>query len=271
MISVTYKKFLLFLLAYGTISYLLIAQERYPEFYDYGNKEKIAIVRLSVRPENSFAEETFKVLKVYAKKWGYDIFNYEYLINETRLPYWNKVSALLKHLGDGRYNWLVWLDDDVVITDHKKPLTFFIENAGENKDFITTADALDTCLLDTGIMFFRNIEWSKRFLEETWETGPKIDRLIRSFHEQDTMKHLLLNNPDYASRTKIYQLPELQAILPAECRWHHINTNNGKDSKELYKWKPGVFCAQLVGWKSDGPRKKLALKLIKDLNLLAAS
>ncbi len=243
-----------------------IGTQQEPVFYDYGNKAGIAIVRLSVRPQHSFADETFKVLKAYASAWGYDLFNYEYLLDNTRLPYWNKVSALLQHINDQKYQWLVWLDDDVVITDHEKPLTYFIEMAGAGKDFITTADALDNCLLDTGIMFFRTIDWSKNFLEETWETGPKIDRLVRSFHEQDTMKHLLQNNPSHMDRTMIFDFPILQGVLPPECRWHHI----GKQRKEKCKWKPGVFSAQLVGWKSSGPRKKLTLQLIHDLNLPTA-
>lgn len=97
--------------------------------------------------------------KNYASKWGYkfECVHGTPADHPGRRPMWMKVSVLRRSMQD--CDWLLWMDADAFIVDMDTPLDSLIVN---DANVFISQDVGGLC---TGVMAYRNCEWSAKFLE----------------------------------------------------------------------------------------------------------
>ena len=118
------------------LSFVIFAEENtqpcLPEF---------TMVTLSTPNRAGFADMVEKNQRVYARRHGYGYVKFDRSLDPSRPEEWSKIKALLEVLNDTNPCWLLWIDDDIIITDPQKPLTYFTDKYGHGKDLIIARDA----------------------------------------------------------------------------------------------------------------------------------
>ncbi len=199
---------------------------------------KIAVISLSTpQPDRqAFASITKEYLKEYCQKWGYDFFYYDDIIDPLRHPAWSKIPALQTHLGGDKYDWLVWLDDDILITNPNITLTEILNKAPSEKNLIAQQDCNKDILFNTGAFAIRNCEDSKKFLHTTIS----IDFLIKTQWtrnwEQNAMCYVATLD-DYLNKILITNFKAFQSyFIPDNPLWF---------TEKHLAWDPEDFAAHM--------------------------
>lgn len=104
----------------------------------------------------------------YCMQHNYTLINVNNLIDKSRPTAWSKLIALEYHLGTGSYDYLFYLDMDVVIMNPAVALKSFVHASAEqsSSDILITEDMNG---LNTGSMLVRNSPWALWFLRTAWE------------------------------------------------------------------------------------------------------
>lgn len=211
------------------------------------NKYKICIVSLSDRP--ALSDYTFPLMKTYANKHDYSLVLHTKLLC-NRHPSWSKIPALQQELK--KYDYVVWMDDDIYLTDLEKPLSFFIDTYGFRKSNATIMVSSDvqgekSTLMNCGVLFLKPT--AIPLLENVWIVGENNRLLINGFSwEQEAFNFcykftnpdafMIVPQPNFQTCARLY-------IDPTLC------------------WKPGHFAAHLnVG---DVNSKLETMKLLTKL------
>ena len=141
-----------------------------------------------------------------------------------------------------KHEWLLWIDDDILITNPEKGLNTLITKYGEKKHLIIAGDAWKhkNVPINSGIFLINNSPWARSFLKRVWHEGGLRGYVKRgqSLLEQQTMTDLIREN--LTDRSKVQILPlgnQLQSFFRSD---HY-------DDPESTKWKPGDFAAHLTG------------------------
>lgn len=113
-----------------------------------------------------------KTLKVYAKKYGFDIRLYNN-IKSNRPPAWNKILLIQELFQDEKdYDFIFWIDSDALFVDFDEDIRKEVEIG---KDFYLVKHFIkDREVPNTGSFLIRNSEWSKRFLTDVWNKKKHI-------------------------------------------------------------------------------------------------
>lgn len=114
---------------------------------------------------------------------------------------WAKVDVLKKHLRD--FDWLVWIDSDVLIMNFKQRLETFIPRHSDI-DIVITADMSG---INAGILFWRNSPSGHEILDK-WAKMASSDR-----DEQKELAILIETEPNIAERTRILPLCAFNSYL----------------------------------------------------------
>jgi FkbM family methyltransferase len=165
----------------------------------FGNPSKIAIVTLFDKNYEDLANIAVPNFIEYGKKHGYDIIFFDDIIDKTRPPQWSKVKAVESVLDN--YEWVWWIDIDALIINQDIKLESLIDT---NHDIIFTANKYST--ISNGSSFYRNCEFTKKFLRDCYELNLDILRdidLTTFDHEQKPMRTLYLSGGEYASRINL--------------------------------------------------------------------
>ena len=132
----------------------------------------------------------------YARLYGYSYQEYpENLAVELNeqgevikswLPYWSKIAGInriLNHEEKGINtdpDWIVWMDDDAVVTNPKikmEDVIYHYKGQDEQTYFIVTEDSQSqknkNIPLNSAILFIKNNEWSRDFFKKIWEMRTK--------------------------------------------------------------------------------------------------
>ncbi len=143
----------------------------------------------------------------YAKYQGYKLIREDtFSINPNLGKFalvWAKVDVLKKHLHD--FDWLVWIDSDLLIMNFKIRLETFIPR-NDDIDIVITSDKNG---INAGIFFWRNSPSGH-------ETLDKWAKLASSnAHEQKQLAFLIATEPTIAKRTRILPLCAVNSYLTA--------------------------------------------------------
>ncbi len=150
------------------------------------NKKPIALCTLSIGEDyKRLVMYSNKVKQDYCKSHIYDYRDDEddEIVDKSRPLAWSKVNLIRRCLKDG-YDYVVWIDADAFIMNPTIKLESIIVNFSKDKDILLTMDAVD--VLNSGVMFIKNTEWSKAFFDlvynmtdfinhSNWEQGAIID------------------------------------------------------------------------------------------------
>ena len=174
----------------------------------------------------------------HAKRHGYDRITDETIFVPERDATWSKIPLLQKYLPD--YEYIMWIDGDVLITNQDRKIEDFIELLDPTKFLLIGRDFQG---LNAGVFVIRNCPLAIDFLADAWNR-PELARVL--FHEQTAMTDLLATS----------KYKGVAQIVPHS----FINIMNAYDYRMDPKihWLPGDFCIHFAGIKD--PRVRLALQ-----------
>ena len=169
--------------------------------------------------------------EAHAKKHGYDRITDESVVCSTRDYTWSKIPLIQKYLPN--YDWIMWIDGDVMITNQERKIEDFIALLPESKFLLIGRDFQG---LNAGVFVIRNCPLAFEFLERVWK---RDDMSRKLFHEQTAMTDLL----------KTEKFRGSARIIPHG----HISIFNAYDYRMDQKvhWRPGDFCIHFAGLKGE--------------------
>lgn len=100
----------------------------------------------------------------YAERWGWDLVLSTEDLSSGRPAPWGKVPLLRSLLDE--YDWVLWLDADVVIVDLEADIT--AETQDDKDLYLVEHRWLGQYTANSGVALFRSCPWSRAFLEEVW-------------------------------------------------------------------------------------------------------
>ena len=100
----------------------------------------------------------------YARRWDWDLVLSTEDLADGRPAPWGKIPLLRELLDE--YDWLLWLDADVVIVDLEADVR---QEIREGKDLHLVEHRLDRQYsANSGVMLIRSGDWARSFLDEAW-------------------------------------------------------------------------------------------------------
>jgi hypothetical protein len=192
------------------------------------------ILFLSLSDRKTLYPITFDRTTKYCKKYSY---NFDYktsIIDNTRHISWSKIPFLLEKMNTcPDYNFYVWLDDDIYITNFDIDFYTLIESYDFNC-LLLSKDVIPECPLNAGVLVCKNNPTTTQLLNKIYdmvdETGTRFehnweqDALIKYYYEQNN------NNDMVTIPHRIIQSFYRNYLLPSSM-----------------KWKPNDFCAHITG------------------------
>lgn len=85
----------------------------------------------------SYAENNYKINKIYCEKYGYNLIKSKLRLCNERKPHWERIPLLLKYFDD--FDYLIWIDADAHFYIDSPPITNVI-NSYPEKLFIFSGD-----------------------------------------------------------------------------------------------------------------------------------
>jgi hypothetical protein len=174
----------------------------------------------------------------HARRHGYPRITDESVFAAERDATWSKIPLLQKYLPD--YDYIMWIDGDVLITNHDRKIEDFIQLMDDPTKFLLIGR--DFQGLNAGVFIIRNCPLALEFLKDAWK---REDMARTLFHEQTAMTDLL-TGPKYHGKAQVVPHP-------------FINIMNAYDYRMDPKvhWLPGDFCIHFAGIKDPGIRLAL--------------
>jgi hypothetical protein len=150
---------------------------------------KIAIISLYYGEK--FMNDTYygrKTIEEYCLKHNYDFFwnNENFVKKHDRVVQWTKIMILQHYLSLNKYDYVVWIDADVLILNPNKTIEDFINRLMNNKNMMISLDHFGH--LNTGVMFVKNTEYSMKLLKELWNYTQHI------LNEQGNLEMMIYYN-----------------------------------------------------------------------------
>ena len=121
-------------------------------------------------------------------------------------PAWSKLTAMLEQLKTNKFAYVLYIDMDMIILNPKISPQRILALAPPEQDFVLTNDWSG---VNTGIMFARNSEFSKWFLQTAWDQDQLVGKFSADgkphpFEYEQRAFHFLLNSDIWQYR----QLPQ---------------------------------------------------------------
>lgn len=160
---------------------------------NYGGSDKKLVPRLIKNRENYCAKHGCSVIR--APEDSHEVKN-------ARPPAWGKLTAMLAQLKTNKYDYVLYVDMDMVIMNPSISPETILHLAPRNQDFILTNDWSG---VNTGVMFARNSSFSKWFLQTAWDQDQLVakysaDGVAHPFEYEQRAFHFLLNTPVWQER-----------------------------------------------------------------------
>jgi len=166
--------------------------------------------------------------EAYTLRHGYTRITDESAYDSTRAFSWSKIPLVQKYLSE--YDFLIWMDADVLVTNHDIKMEIFIAMMKPDAFMFVGHDFQN---LNMGIFVIRNCPLAHEFLKDAWNKTEYLDHI---WWEQAAVIDLWKNSEKYQ--------PHMD-ILPCE----HINILNAfhyQISPRVH-WLPGDFCIHFAG------------------------
>ena len=218
-------------------------------------KNDICICSLSDR--EWLYSETIPTVKLYAEKYNCKFYLHKDIIDESRHPAWSKLLLVYNLLKLNRYEYVVWIDDDILLTDLNKDIREFIIS---DKNIILSSEYENSSSpINTGFVFYKNNIETLNILETVYKNGENNVHMVNSPWEQALMLDYYNNNKN------VFE------VLPYRKLQSHICKCEDKEKQRLH-WKYGDFSAHFVGSDFDIQKdKKIRLKSISEIKNILKS
>lgn len=226
---------------------IILSQDDLPDTVN-NDKPSIALMTSSfIYDDNCMEPSATKAAlnkRKYAERHGHAFVarSTEFAQQRGRKTVWGKVDAVEKVLP--KYDWIFWMDMDAVIMNQEHSLFELLDDLrtrygndqafDENIDLITAKPRGDP-MLNAGVFFLRNTEWSRQFLRQVQQVTEWYNK--RPAYEQGAMWQImlkpenqphiyLLENDDHTFNTfpKRYQPGDfIVHFAPDKCKYMGMN------------------------------------------------
>lgn len=185
-------------------------------------------------------------LAKYCERHGYSFNTSSECFEDGVAGSWMKLKMLQQQDG---LDYLVWFDDDIVITDLSLSLDTYISEMHPGSNFgiskcSGTAGQGNRFIFNMGLMITRCGNISKNWLECIWSNGIQTKWRTKKLWEQDYITQLYKTDSTFTKQVHLFEYGTIQTYvrpygLPVE-----------------YAWKPGDFSAHITGQANNNRAKK---------------
>ena len=194
---------------------------------------KILICSLSDR--DHFSSPMFKRFSSYCKRWDYKCILEKESLDLNRAPAWSKILLLKREMElNPEIPFIVWIDDDILITNENIELLKIIEEYMGDKDIILSAEVVPP--FNTGFIICKNNQDNINYLDRIWKLGEGSPYKHKPNWEQEIM---INDYKDHKNHIEIIPYGIIQ------------NFYRDYDLPDEMKWKQGDFSAHITGMIMD--------------------
>lgn len=243
--------------------------------YQSGNLERDVMSEIVISSQEKYAQKYGYLYNAFTENLAKKCKNFYGQIEECQ-PQWSKIAIIKNWLEEPKElcsgeSWIVWLDDDMPITNPSYRLETIIEQLRENSltSLIVTRDPQNwhqdrETSVNTGALFVRNDLIAKKIINAVWNARntPSIGGTLGTcknqvcLHEQEALANFLKEGANSYLKN---------SISIVEPRKENIGVNTLARSDEYYdigrgnmhlnfksdlasaRWKPGDFAGQCSG------------------------
>ena len=199
------------------------------------------------------SEQTWPRMERYCIKHGYKFITSSDWFEDDVQASWMKLKMLQRQSG---LDYLVWFDDDIIITDTDVGLNYFISQMGDCM-FGIMGDAPSPqprrFVMNMGVILVKCGCESLKTLQDLWTNGLKTKWRKQKHLEQDYINRRYNRNESF--RNNVYKFPygTLQSYVRPR-------------TEDKYLWKPGDFSAHITSMPFRGKIKRVQ-EFIQENNL----
>lgn len=219
---------------------------------------KMASEKASV--EDTWSEElmipVLKNREEYCRLHNYTMINAKDLIDTSRPISWSKLIAMEHHFATQQFDYLFYIDMDMVIMDMSVPLERFIEADDYQHDIIITRDWNG---INFGVWIAKNTPWTRWFLRTAWNQTQLIPKysaegIPHPFDYEQRSVHYLLNTETW-KKTGLSSYPgnstEIRRhfhVLP-QCAFNSYTLHplDFRGNRDRAQYKEGDFIVHFAG------------------------
>jgi hypothetical protein len=176
--------------------------EKSSDFEVKNPNQEIAVVTLYNDDISSFASFSEIDFAKYCQLHNYTLYTYRSELEKKSFASWSKAKAILNHINDHKY--IVWLDSDIIIFNHNFSLESIINST--HKSILATKDIGGHCLINSGVLFFKNDFFSKKILNYWKNYDCDKSALYSSGGDQEILCDILKSTDNYEAFLEIFEM-----------------------------------------------------------------
>ena len=209
---------------------------------------KICICSFSDR---SIQDLSFPIMKSYCEKHNYDFISESKTFCPEHHPSWNTFYLPKKIFENNDYDYVIWIDDDIILTDFNKPITDFITDEKPITIQREKRKTKATPKINCGFIIFHksSLDILNNFIETSQTSKYKTEHPW----EQQIFQNYL-NTDEGLKNTEVLPFRTLQSF-PSNRPFEWMNVKN--------LWEKGDFSCHFAGVEY---REKIMKQFIEDLH-----
>lgn len=176
------------------------------KFSVYNPGKKIAIVSLYTPEIADYAKYSERSIKDYCEKQGYTFYVYREKLDASAHANWSKARAILNHFDD--HEDIVWMDSDTVIFNSEKRFEDILYKCSSTKKIIACEDIGNNSMLNSGIVIFRNHNYTKNIIKKWMNFNGNKSSLYASGGDQEILCDILKKSDGFGFNRKIFKMNE---------------------------------------------------------------
>jgi hypothetical protein len=176
------------------------------KFSVYNSGKKIAIVSLYTPEIADYAQYSERSIKDYCEKQGYTFYVYREKLDANAHANWSKARAILNHFDD--HEDIIWMDSDTVIFNPEKRFEDILSKCSSTKKIIACEDIGNNSMLNSGIVIFRNHNYTKNIIKKWMNFNGNKSSLYASGGDQEILCDVLKKSDGFGFNRKIFKMNE---------------------------------------------------------------
>lgn len=228
---------------------------------DSKKKPKIAMLMMYDNADGNWSKDLMDRVvanrNAYAKQYGYTVINANDLIDKSRPPAWSKLIAMENHLASNKFDYILYIDMDVIIMNPSIQLESFIV---PGKDLTMTQDWNG---LNSGVWLARNSEWTRWFLTTAFEQKQLVQKkspegISYPFEYEQRAFHFLTNSEVWQQRKLPHYRGDVEEIKShiftvPQCALNSyvLHPLDYRGDREVSQYVEGDFLVHFAGKKGQ--------------------
>ena len=176
------------------------------KFTIYNPGKKIAVVSLYTPEIADYAICSEMSVRDYCLANGYTFYVYREKLQDEASANWSKARAILNHFDD--HEDVVWMDSDTIIYNPQKRFEDILEKCSSTKKIIACEDVGKKSMLNSGVLIFRNHNYTKNIIKKWMNFDGDKTSLYASGGDQEILCDILKKSDGFGFNRKIFPMNE---------------------------------------------------------------